>query len=73
MILIAYGEIPPPMTDIMMMELPFFVFPPKPMIPRLNIVGKIMDMKKKIATSEQMDIVPRLETTIKDRTILVRA
>ena len=65
---INHGIIPPPTTDMIIIELAIFVLLPVLLIPIANIVGNMIDMKKKIAI---IAILVTVKTINKDRKILI--
>ena len=53
------GKTAPPTIDITMKDDAFLVFGPKSLIPRANIVGNIIDIKKKTPYKLIKEIHPR--------------
>lgn len=70
---IIKGNIAPPIIAIIISEEPIFVSSPMPLIPKANMVGNIIDIKKLTPTTKYTLTIPELNVLDNKRNILITA
>ena len=61
---INIGKIAPPTIDITIKEAPSLVFSPRSLIPNANMVGNMIDIKKKIKKRAMIEAKPSFKLTM---------